>query len=113
MKWALCCSFRLPLRLRGAEGAHRRETLLRLRIHRAHDEALEALGHAVEYLVDSRLFDCGDHNYQNEQEAVQILMRMSRAVFAECPEVVSLKRRVGRWVSDQFAGENCVRAAGN
>jgi hypothetical protein len=74
--------------------------------------ALETLGHAVEYLVDSRLFDSGDHNQHDEQEAVQILMRMSRAVFAECPEVVSLRGRLSRWVADRFAGENGLRQRG-
>ena len=74
--------------------------------------ALETLGHSVEYLVDSRLFHSGDHNRHDEQEAVQILMRMSRAVFAECPEVVSLQRRLGRWVADRFAGEKGLRQPG-
>lgn len=69
-------------------------------------QALETLGHAVEYLIDSRLFQSGDHNHRDEHEAVQILMRLSRAVFAECPEVVSLKRRLGRWVADRFASES-------
>jgi hypothetical protein len=67
--------------------------------------ALEALGHAVQYLVDSQLFGTGETNLRGDHEAVQILMRMSRAVFAECPEVVSLRRRVGRWFVDRFAGD--------
>ncbi len=63
--------------------------------------ALEMLGHAVEYLVDSRMF--GDEaGFRSEGEAVQILMRMSRAVFAECPEVVPLRERVARWFADAW-----------
>ena len=78
-----------------AAASRRRGTL-------AQGRALETLGHAVEYLVDSRLFHSGDHNQEDEQEAVQILMRMSRAVFAECLEVISLNRRFRRWVADRF-----------
>jgi hypothetical protein len=44
--------------------------------------ALETLGHAVEYLVDSRLFQSGDHNQRDE--------------------VVSLRRRLGRWAAERF-----------
>lgn len=64
--------------------------------------ALESLGHAVEYLVDSRLFQTGDVNQRSEQEAVQILMRMSRAVFAECPEVISIQTRLRRWLKGRL-----------
>ena len=64
--------------------------------------ALESLGHAVEYLVDSRMFSLDGRDARDEQEAIQILMRMSRAVFAECPEVVSLRRRLGRWVQERL-----------
>jgi hypothetical protein len=74
--------------------------------------ALEALGHSVEYLIDSRLFDLGDHNHCNEQEAIQILMRMSRAVFAECPEVITLRRRLGRWVSERLTSGGGIEQRG-
>ena len=67
--------------------------------------ALETLGHAVEYLVDSRMFQVEDSSQRDHQEAVQILMRMSRAVFAECPEVVSLRRRFRRWIEAQLGQE--------
>ena len=65
--------------------------------------ALESIGHAVEYLVDSRMFSAGEYDSRDEQEAIQILMRMSRAVFAECPEVISLRRRLRRWVQERLA----------
>lgn len=58
--------------------------------------ALETLGHAVEYLIDSRMFQLGDTSRENETEAVQVLMRLSRLVFNECPEVVSLQTRLRR-----------------
>ena len=64
--------------------------------------ALETLGHAVEYLIDTRLFEPGEHNARDEQEAVQILMRMSRAVFAECPEVMSMRKKMRQWVWERL-----------
>ncbi len=75
---------------------------------REQGRALEAIGHAVEYLVDSRLFQVGDHNRRAEQEAVQILMRLSRAVFAECPEVVSLRKRLKRWLVQRVMHDSKV-----
>ena len=74
--------------------------------------ALEALGHAVEYLIDSRLFHLGDHNVRDEQEAAQILMRMSRAVFAECPEVESIRKRMRLWVLDRFSSTDGLAERG-
>lgn len=66
--------------------------------------ALEALGHAVEYLVDSRLFTLDQAAVRSDDEAVQIMMRLSRAVFAECPEVVSVRRKLRMWLVERLAG---------
>ncbi len=54
--------------------------------------ALEVLGHAVEYLVDSRLFD----QWQSpaDAEAVHLLMSCSRAVFAGDGNVKPWHQRV-------------------
>lgn len=68
--------------------------------------ALEALGHAVEYLVDSRLFDLGERNVRDEHEAIQIMMRMSRAIFSECSEVVSIRKRMRRWIVERFSSRS-------
>ena len=64
--------------------------------------ALEALGHAVEYLVDSRLFTLDESAAASDAAAAQLLMRASRAVFAECPEVISLQRRLRLWLVDRL-----------
>ena len=32
------------------------------------------------------------------------MMRLSRAVFAECPEVVSLRRKLRMWIVERLAG---------
>lgn len=69
--------------------------------------ALERLGHAVEYLVDSGMFLRDERNQRDEDAAIQILMRLSRAVFAGCPEVVPVRKRLGNW-----ARGVAMRAAG-
>jgi hypothetical protein len=56
--------------------------------------SLELLGHAVEYLVDSRMFMIEPSTAKSEREAVQILMRLSRMVFSECEEVVTVWDRM-------------------
>ena len=61
--------------------------------------ALETLGHAVEYLADSQMFLVDGTAARHNQEAIQILMRCSRAVFLECPEVVPASRRMSRWIT--------------
>jgi hypothetical protein len=75
----------------------------------AHGRALEVLGHAVEYLIDSRLWQVREGNHRDHEEAVQILMKMSRAVFSECPEVVTLRRRFQQWVAEKVTGDSNTR----
>jgi hypothetical protein len=56
--------------------------------------ALEVLGHAVEYLVDSRLQPGSEASLHSDELAVQLLMRLNREVFAECAPVVPFGRRL-------------------
>ncbi len=56
--------------------------------------AREVLGHAIEYLVDSRLFETWES--PADAEAVQLLMGCSREVFANCVEVMPWHQRVQR-----------------
>jgi hypothetical protein len=59
--------------------------------------ALEVLGHAIEYLVDSRMHRDKGISSQADSVAEQVLMRLSREVFAECAKVVpaaTLRSRV-------------------
>ena len=53
--------------------------------------SLERLGHAIDYLVDSQLYLIPGATPKDEAEAIQILMRLNREVFAECAEAVSLR----------------------
>lgn len=64
--------------------------------------ALESLGHAIEYLIDSRMFEVGQSHTSADAEAVQILSRSSREVFATCPEIVPVHQRFKQWASDRL-----------
>jgi hypothetical protein len=56
--------------------------------------ALEALGHAIEYLTDEFVHNGGGLCANNGQlDAVQILMALNRQVYFECPEVPTLGQR--------------------
>jgi hypothetical protein len=56
--------------------------------------SLETLGHAIEYLVDSQLHGGSSAGSKNHADATQILMRLSREVFAECREIVPVRERL-------------------
>jgi hypothetical protein len=71
---------------------------VRRRATREQGRALETLGHAVEYLADSGLFLRDERDPVAEQQAIQILMRLSRAVFSECAVVLPLRVRMRLWL---------------
>jgi hypothetical protein len=62
--------------------------------------ALETLGHAIEYLIDSRL---SDQIAEPTTEAVRILMSCSRAVFEECEALLPWHERMQRMLGKRFA----------
>jgi 3-dehydroquinate synthetase len=70
-------------------------------------KALLSLGHAIEYLIDSRLHSSeakfADTQAKSDAEASQILMRLNREVFAECREIVPLRLVLQRWLGSLFA----------
>lgn len=67
---------------------------------------LEKLGHAVEYLIDSRMALVNKPATRADAEAVDILMRLSRSVFAECEEIVPVGRRLKQWVLSKVSGRS-------
>lgn len=75
---------------------------VRRRANRQQGRALEILGHAVEYLVDSRMFDSEEPTTPADAEALQILMLLSRQVFAECAEVIPLAHRLRIWINKRL-----------
>jgi hypothetical protein len=64
--------------------------------------ALETLGHAIEYLVDSRMFLVGEPHTPTEAEAIQILSRCSRDVFATCAEIVPVHQSFKQWAAGRM-----------
>jgi hypothetical protein len=74
-----------------------RRKLVRRRANLVQGRSLEKLGHAVEYLVDSRMFVVEPETAKAERDAVQILMQLSRSVFLECEEVVTVWDKVVRF----------------
>ena len=73
-----------------------------LTIHRVtgthHGRTLLVLGHAAEYLVDSRRFLRRAKVNDSDNEAIHILMSLSRTVFDEYAEGVSKGRGLDRLV---------------
>ena len=63
---------------------------------------LEILGHAVEYLIDSRMFLIDQPSTRADSEAVQLLMLLSRQVFAECAPVPQPVRRLRHWIAERL-----------
>jgi hypothetical protein len=56
--------------------------------------AVELLAHAIEYLTDEYVHERGFLNPADARmEAVQLLMRLNREVYFECPVVPSLGER--------------------
>jgi hypothetical protein len=74
-----------------------RETLRRRRRRISPDagRALEMLGHAIEYLTDVYVHETENLCASDPQvEAIQLLMRLNRQVYYECPVAPTLAERV-------------------
>ena len=71
-----------------------------LTIHRVtrthHGRTLLMLGHAAEYLADSRRFSARGRATDSDNEAIHILMGLSRTVFDEYADGASKGRRLDR-----------------
>lgn len=70
--------------------------------------SLEILAHAIEYLVDSDLRDGTRSGCVPVPEAARILMRLNRAVFAECREIVPLRVRLRQRFARLFERKHSV-----
>ncbi len=75
----------------------KRDDEVRRRPGRTQGQALEILGHAIEYLVDSSMASRLSAS-PSTAEAVELLAEKSRAVFAECAAVPSLSQRLYRFL---------------
>ena len=61
-------------------------------------QALRTLGHAAEYLVNSRASSIERPVTGEDREAVRILMRQSREVFEEYAAITSQQHPVVDWI---------------
>lgn len=62
-----------------------------------HGDSLRMLGHAAEYLVDSRMFSPEIPETMGDREAVHILMRVRREVFDEYAVIADRRHSVTDW----------------
>ena len=92
----------------GHATAHRADSVRR-RPTPEQGRALEMLGHAIEYLIDSELRYSDAVPSKNAGDAARILMALSREVFAECAEVVPVARRLHRCLTNMF-GRHTIQA---
>ena len=73
-----------------------------LTIHRItkthHGRTLLTLGHAAEYLANSRRYSTQEFDHGADVEAIHILMGLSREVFEEFAERRTLSRRFEQWL---------------
>jgi hypothetical protein len=73
-----------------------------LTIHRItnthHGRTLLTLGHAAEYLANSRRYSTQKYDHEADVEAIHILMELSRSVFEDFAERSTLSRRLEQWL---------------
>src|ERR1700726_4092102 len=76
-----------------------------LTIHRItkthHGRTLLTLGHAAEYLANSRRYSTEKVDHASNVDAIHILMELSRSVFEDFAERRSLNRRLEDWLIDR------------
>lgn len=71
----------------------------RRRIHREAGQALEILGHAIEYLTDEYVHEGGSFSPGEPRlEAIRLLMALNRQVYFACPQVPTIGERVRGWL---------------
>ena len=75
---------------------------VRRRANMQQGRALETLAHAIEYLVDSRLFLVNEPARRADSEAIQLLARLGHEVFATCAEVIPIQRRLKLWAAERL-----------
>ena len=79
-----------------------------LTIHRItsthHGRTLLTLGHAAEYLANSRRYSTQKVDHASNVEAIHILMGLSRSVFEDFAEHRTLNRRFQDWLIEHAVG---------
>ena len=91
-------------------GPHRSRPQATRRLNPQQGIALEILGHAIEYLVDSNFY----HQRAEDpavKDAISILKQSNRDVFQNAPEVVPARARAARWLRSHLHPHNPVQTA--
>lgn len=65
-----------------------------------HGDTLRKLGHAAEYLVNSRMFSPEIVETAGDREAVHILMRLSSEIFDEYAIIGTQRHPIADWVME-------------
>jgi hypothetical protein len=77
----------------------RARTDRRRRISMQAGQALEKLGHAIDYLTDEYIYEGGTFNRSDAKlQAVEMLMAINREIYFACPEVPTLGDRWYAWL---------------
>jgi len=81
----------------------------RRRLDRESGQAIEKLGHAIEYLVDEFALDClnpaertGD-SAQARMDAIELLMAFNRQIYLNCPQIPTFSDRLRKLLGLQGA----------
>jgi hypothetical protein len=73
-------------------------SIIRRRPSPLQGRALEVLGHAIEYLVDSYITTASPTVGSSDQEATHVLIKLNMSVFSDCSEIVPLRQRFWRYL---------------
>ena len=75
----------------------------RRRLDRESGQAIEKLGHAIQYLADEFALDCMNPSdrpasgLSPRMEAIQLLMAFNRQIYMNCPPIPSFAQRLRAW----------------
>jgi hypothetical protein len=94
---------RFPSLSKGEAGSSVGDLTIRRITGTHHGRTLLTLGHAAEYLANSRRYSTRAYDREAEVEAVHILLGLSRSVFEEYAERRSLHRRFENWLIERAA----------
>jgi len=79
-------------------GQRKKSTLIRRQPSPQQGHALEILGHAIEYLLDSYVLTTSEDCAIADVDATHLLMRLNLEIFGECQEITPLYQRICKWI---------------
>jgi hypothetical protein len=94
----------IPSLSRGREASQAGDPTIHRITKTHHGRTLLTLGHAAEYLANSRRYSTEKVDHTSNVEAIHILMELSRSVFDEFAERRTLSRRFEQWLIERAVG---------